>query len=193
MFPLEVPRSQAVSWNFLFSLHWWWHRLKRHFEVKLLKKNRAEVVALRYLRGHSLGRGFCLLCNKHHLRWHMERNVSVQSVETEEKFANHCLLGVSCLTCLYHDLPTCKRRTLPAFFTLPVNFSGPWVKSPKKSAKSFLTIYPLITIFLFPRWKNDGIAWLFPFLTSEKERHRSKCWFCTYIDNPSQSPGFLLP
>lgn len=50
----------------------------------------------------------------------MERNVSVLSVETEDKYANHCLLGVSCLTCLYHDLPTHKRKTLPAFLTLPV-------------------------------------------------------------------------
>lgn len=50
----------------------------------------------------------------------MERNVSVQSVETEDKFANHCLLGVSCLTCLYHDLPTHRRRALPVSLTLPV-------------------------------------------------------------------------
>lgn len=55
----------------------------------------------------------------------MERNVTVQSVETEDKFANHCLLGMSCLTCLCHDLLTHKRRTLPAFLTLAVKlFQG---------------------------------------------------------------------
>lgn len=70
----------------------------------------------------------------------MERNVSILSVATEDRFANHCLLGVSCLTYLYHDLLIHKRKTLPAFLILPVKLFQ-WSMSKMISRKKCKVVF----------------------------------------------------